>query len=118
MRSFSRFLLRLFGWQIKGSIPADIRKCVIIAAPHTSNIDFVIGRLAYYVLGVSVKFLIKKESFKGPKGKLLIKMGGIPVDRNRSNNLVDQIADLFTLAEQLNVVITPEGTRKLVKTWK
>lgn len=118
MRSFSRFILSLFGWHIKGSIPANIRKCVIIAAPHTSNIDFVIGRLAYYVLGVPVKFLIKKESFKGPIGWLLKKMGGIPVDRSRSNNLVDQIAHLFTTADQLNVVITPEGTRKLVKTWK
>lgn len=118
MRALSRYLLSLAGWKIKGSIPSDVRKCVILAAPHTSNWDFVIGRLAYFVLGVPVKFLIKKESFKGPMGWILKKMGGIPVDRGRSNNLVEQIARLFTKEETLNVVITPEGTRKLVKEWK
>lgn len=118
MRNFSRFLLRMAGWQILGDLPENIRKCVIIAAPHTSNWDFVIGRLAYYVLGVPVKFLIKKESFVGLTGYLLKKMGGIPVDRSRSNNLVEQIARLFAKEAQLNVVITPEGTRKLVREWK
>ena len=75
MRNISRFLLRVAGWQILGDLPENVRKCVIIAAPHTSNWDFVIGRLAYYVLGVPVKFLIKKESFKGLRGYLLKKMG-------------------------------------------
>lgn len=118
MRNISRFLLRVAGWQILGDLPENVRKCVIIAAPHTSNWDFVIGRLAYYVLGVPVKFLIKKESFKGLRGYLLKKMGGIPVDRSRSNNLIEQITRLFAKEEQLNVVITPEGTRKRVKEWK
>ena len=118
MRNFSQFLLRIAGWRILGEIPENIHKCVILAAPHTSNWDFVVGRLAYYVLGVPVKFLIKKESFKGLAGHILLKMGGIPVDRSRSNNLVDQIARLFAKEKQLNVVITPEGTRKLVKEWK
>ncbi len=118
MRSFSRLLLRLAGWEIVGEIPEHIKKCVILAAPHTSNWDFVIGRLGYYVLGVPVKFLIKKESFQNPFGGLLKRMGGIPVDRGRSSNLVEQIARTFHKESQLNVVITPEGTRKLVKSWK
>ncbi|MBZ0244169.1 MAG: lysophospholipid acyltransferase family protein [Bacteroidales bacterium] len=118
MRSFSRLLLRLAGWKIVGEIPEHIKKCVILASPHPSNLDFVIGRLAYYVLNVSVKFLIKKESFQGPFGGLLKRMGGIPVDRGRSTNLVEQVARLFHKESELNVVITPEGTRKLQKTWK
>lgn len=118
MRSFSRLLLRLAGWTIVGEIPAHIKKCVILAAPHTSNWDFVIGRLGYYVLGVPVKFLIKKESFQGMLGGIIKRMGGIPVDRGRSSNLVEQITRLFNKESQLNVVITPEGTRKLVKSWK
>jgi len=118
MRSFSRLLLRLAGWKIVGEIPEHIKKCVILAAPHTSSRDFIIGRLAYYVLNVSVKFLIKKESFQGPFGGILARMGGIPVDRGRSTNLVEQVTRLFQKASQLNVVIAPEGTRKLQKTWK
>lgn len=118
MRSFSRLLYWLAGWTIIGDMPKHIKKCVILAAPHTSNWDFVIGRLGYYVLGVPVKFLIKKESFENPFGGLLKRMGGIPVDRGRSGNLVEEIARHFHKEPQLNVVITPEGSRKLVKRWK
>jgi 1-acyl-sn-glycerol-3-phosphate acyltransferase len=80
--------------------------------------DFVIGRLAYWSLAVPVKFLIKKEAFQHPLGFLVKNMGGIPVDRKKSTNLVDQVADLFKDYEVLNVIITPEGTRKLVTNWK
>ena len=118
MRYLSKLILRLSGWRIVGAMPPDIKKCVILAAPHTSNLDFFIGRLAYFVLGVPVKFLIKKESFQNPLGGLLKKMGGIPVDRGKSNNLVEAVALLFKRHEVLNVVITPEGTRKLATNWK
>lgn len=114
----SLLALRLTGWTIVGEMPKGLKKCVILAAPHTSNWDFVYGRLAYNVLGVPVKFLIKKESFQGPLGGLLKRLGGIPVDRGRSTNMVEQVARLFHKESELNVVITPEGTRKLAKTWK
>lgn len=108
----------MIGWRVIGSLPPEIKKCVIIAAPHTSNWDFVIGRLAYWELGVPVKFLIKKEAFEHPLGWLVKRMGGIPVDRKKSNNLVDQVAEIFEDYSVLNVVVTPEGTRKLVESWK
>jgi len=118
MKYISGFLLWLAGWHIKGSIPPGIKKCVILAAPHTSNWDFVVGRLAYFQLGVPVKFLIKKELFVFPFRGLLIKLGGIPVDRGKRSNLVEEVASLFDHYEQLNVIITPEGTRKRVNNWK
>ena len=111
--------LRLRGWTIVGNIPDDIKKCVIIAAPHTSIEDFIIGRMVYWVLGTPVKFLIKKEFFKTPVlRRMLLKMGGIPVDRSHSSNIVANVAALFKQYDNLNIVITPEGTRKLVKQWK
>lgn len=118
MKRLSRFIMKSIGWEIVGNIPPDIKKCVITAAPHTSNWDFVIGRLAYWSLGVPVKFLIKKEAFEHPLGFLVKRMGGIPVDRHKNTNLVDQVAALFNDYEVLNVIITPEGTRKLVTNWK
>jgi 1-acyl-sn-glycerol-3-phosphate acyltransferase len=118
MKYLSGFLLWLAGWRIKGSIPPEIKKCVILAAPHTSNWDFVLGRLAYFKLGVPVKFLIKKEVFVFPFKGLITALGGIPVDRGRRSNLVEEVAYLFELYEQLNVVIAPEGTRKRVDNWK
>jgi 1-acyl-sn-glycerol-3-phosphate acyltransferase len=118
MKIIGKFLFYVIGWKIVGSIPKSIKKCVIIAAPHTSNLDFYLGRIAYWALGVPVKFLIKKEAFENPLGGLLVKMGGIPVDRKKSTNLVDQVAAIFDQYDVLNVVVTPEGTRKLVPNWK
>jgi len=117
-RYISIWLLKLGGWTIKGAIPPGSKKAVIIAAPHTSMWDFVIGRLAYGAIGVKVRFLIKKEIFFFPVGPLLKWMGGIPVDRSRNNKLVDQVVEWFEKSESLFVVITPEGTRKPTTKWR
>ncbi len=106
------------GWKINGFLPDQCEKCVILAAPHTSNSDFYIGWLAYKALGIKVKFLIKKESFTFPFGILLKAAGGIPVDRSRSNNTVKQVVDIIDKHQEIHIVITPEGTRKLTKNWK
>ena len=115
---FSKMVLKLMGWRVHSVFPPGIRKCVIAVAPHTSNADFIIGRLAYWVIGVKVHFLIKKEAFKFPFGGILKASGGIPVDRSRNNKMVDQITRLFNESESLYVVITPEGTRKRSPNWK
>lgn len=117
-RLFSRFILWLMGWKIYGNSTEEMRRSVIIQAPHTSNMDFVIGRLGFSSKGIAVSFLIKKEAFFFPLGCILKAMGGIPVDRSRSSNLVNQIAALFREKQNLSIVITPEGTRKLNPNWK
>jgi 1-acyl-sn-glycerol-3-phosphate acyltransferase len=118
MRIFSYIILRLIGWRIVGKMPKGIKKCIMIEAPHTSNIDFILGRLAFYQLGIKARFLIKKELFRFPIGGLLKALGGIPVDRGKKNNMVDYVADLFNKNEELVVIITPEGTRKFNAHWK
>lgn len=94
------------------------RRCVLIMAPHTSNWDFVIGRLALWAIGAKAGFLIKKEAFFFPLGWLLKKMGGIPIDRKKSKNVVWQIAVLLNKSKEMALVITPEGTRSLRHEWK
>lgn len=118
MRILSKFILKLIGWKVLGEMPEGLRKCVMIEAPHTSNLDFILGRLAFYQLGINAKFLIKKELFKFPLGGLLKAMGGIPVDRGKKNNLIDYVAGLFEKTDELVVIITPEGTRKYNAHWK
>jgi 1-acyl-sn-glycerol-3-phosphate acyltransferase len=114
----TRGVLRSFGWKTDGRMPPDIKKAVIISAPHTSSWDFVIGWMTFHVADVNIRFLIKSESFAGPLGWLLKKLGGIPVARGKRNNMVDQVKELFDASESLYVVITPEGTRKKVYQWK
>ena len=59
-----KIFLKILGWKIKGAMPAGLTKAVVIAAPHTSNWDFVIGRAGFHVLGIKkINFLIKKEIF-------------------------------------------------------
>lgn len=111
-------VLRILGWKIVGSLPAGCKKCVVMMAPHTSNIDFVFGWLGYTSLGIHSHFLIKKEAFNRFTGPLLRAMGGIPVNRGRSANLVFQLAEEFEKRAHLILTITPEGTRKPNKHWK
>lgn len=114
----SKLILKIAGWKVIGGIPPEVPKCVVAVAPHTSNWDFVLGRLAFWQLGVKARFLIKKELFFWPLGPIIKWLGGIPVDRQKRGNLVDQVAAMFKEHNSLYIAITPEGTRKLVKDWK
>lgn len=118
IKLFSKWILKLLGWKIEVNMPSGVRKAVMLVAPHTTNYDFFIGRLVFNVVGLPVKFLIKKEAFFFPFGGLLKKMGGIPVKRGERNNLVHQLAAHFEQADKLVLVVTPEGTRKYTKYWK
>ena len=114
----ARFFFKLTGWTIRGGIPPEIKKCVLIAAPHTSSWDFIYGSFAWTLFGLKVNYLIKKEWFKFPFGMFFRALGGIPVDRGRATNFVDAMVDLVNRKEKIIVLITPEGTRKKVDKWK
>ncbi len=118
LRKLSLLILRITGWKIHVEKHLTYQRCVLLMAPHTSNWDFVIGRLALWAIGVKTNFLIKKEAFFFPFGTLLKKMGGIPVDRHQSRNVVWEIALLLNKAKEMAIVITPEGTRSLRHEWK
>lgn len=117
-KAIADFILRKKGWDIYNEISPDIKKGVIIVAPHTSYWDFVVGRISFWHLGVDTKFLIKKEAFFWPFGVLLRKLGGIPVNRGKAGRLTDTISEMFHTCDSLYITITPEGTRTLVKEWK
>ncbi|MCX7696227.1 MAG: 1-acyl-sn-glycerol-3-phosphate acyltransferase [Bacteroidales bacterium] len=93
-------------------------KAVIVVAPHTSNWDFIIGKLCFLAIGLHPKFLIKKEWFIFPWKRLLQSMGGIPVDRSQPGGLIDTLAEQMQQTDSFYLVITPEGTRKPVNHWK
>lgn len=114
----SKWILNMAGWTINNPIPPEVKKCVIVVAPHTSNMDYVWGRLGFFALRVKVKLLIKKEAFFFPVGGILKAWGGIPIDRHKNNRMVEYVAELFKQYDSLYVVVTPEGTRSLVPNWR
>ena len=93
-------------------------KCVIALAPHTSNWDFVIGKLYTTAIGQSNHFLMKKEWFFWPLGILMRRMGGIPVHRDKKMKVTDSVAEMARNADVFRVCVTPEGTRKANSEWK
>ncbi|MES5134619.1 1-acyl-sn-glycerol-3-phosphate acyltransferase [Prevotella amnii] len=114
----SRFILyKLLGWKKLVSIPQP-KKCIICLAPHTSNWDFIIGKLFACSEGLKSNFLMKKEWFVGPLGIIFKKMGGIPVWRNKHCSMTDQLASLASHTPNFQLCITPEGTRSINAEWK
>ncbi len=118
MKLLIRFIFWVIGWKIDPNAPSDIKKCVIVVGPHTSNWDFVLGKMAFMTYGVKAKFLIKKELFFFPLGLILKAMGGIPVDRKKTNNLTEAALEYFKQNETMYMVFSPEGTRSYNPNWK
>jgi 1-acyl-sn-glycerol-3-phosphate acyltransferase len=105
------------GWTI-GPEGDDVPKSVICVAPHTSNNDFIIGKLFYGSIGKKAKFLIKKEWFFFPLNIIFKSMGGIPINRSKSSSTTEQMAEEFAKHDTFHLAITPEGTRERTKEWK
>ena len=113
----SKIILRLFGWKVQCTVP-DYPKCIICVAPHTSNWDFVLGKLAYWSLGRQAGFLIKESWFFFPMNLIFKALGGIPVPRRRGSSLTDVLIDKFNASTRMSLAITPEGTRARVSEWR
>lgn len=115
LRSISKFILKRMGWKAVGSFPDNLKKYVVIVAPHTSGWDFVIGLLFRKALRLEqAKYLGKHQLFKPPFGFFFRWLGGYPVDRTSSHNLVDQVAQIFNDHDEFALALSPEGTRKRV----
>ncbi|BDD04638.1 1-acyl-sn-glycerol-3-phosphate acyltransferase [Aureibacter tunicatorum] len=123
-KSLARFIFWIGGWKIVGDMPKNLKRAVMIAAPHTSNWDFIYARAAFFLMDVPVRFTIKKEWVDSPLGGLMKSLGAIAIDRSPKNkgeqkkSMVDAMADLFDENEELVILITPEGTRGYVEKWR
>ncbi|WP_419255580.1 lysophospholipid acyltransferase family protein [Caulobacter sp. ErkDOM-YI] len=106
------------GWTIEGAAPTTTRKFVIIAAPHTSNWDFVYFLGAADALNLKLSFMGKISLFRWPFARLMRDLGGVPVDRSRSGDTVQAMADEFARRDEFMLTIAPEGTRGKAKQWK
>jgi 1-acyl-sn-glycerol-3-phosphate acyltransferase len=108
----------LFGWRVEGSIAPDLKKFVVIAAPHTSWWDFPLGVFSRAAIGRKIYFLGKDSLFKPPLGWLMRWLGGYPVDRSKHTRLVDQVVAMFNARDAFAISLAPEGTRKKVAEFK
>ena len=117
MHWFSRMALRLTGWRLVGGAPT-VPKYVLIAAPHTSNWDFPVALMVCFTLRLRVYWMGKDSLFPPLVGGVMRWLGGIPVNRARSGNLVQATVDAYNSNARLIVIVPPEGTRSKVTQWK
>lgn len=118
--AFFTFLFRLyFGFRVSRPENAFVSKRkIFVVAPHTSNWDWPVGVLLRAAIGLKVQWVGKHTLFKPPFGWFFRWMGGIPVDRTKSNNFVDATAETLKNMDEVSLALAPEGTRKYTDEWK
>lgn len=115
-KQFYKFIfLKLMGWKIVGIENAEVKKCILMVMPHTSNHDFYLGIFTRGISGLEMNWVGKKELFRFPFGYYFRSAGGEPLDRTGGLNKVDSIASIFDRKEVFRLAVAPEGTRKGVK---
>ncbi len=112
-----RAWLRAFGWRVAGGVP-NVKKAVVVAAPHTSNWDLPFALAVAWALGIRIRWVGKHTLFRFPFGPLMRGLGGVSVDRRGSHDAVTAISELLRQADHLLLVIPPEGTRDKADRWK
>jgi len=117
MKQISRIILKVLGWQLDLQLPQE-KKYVLIAYPHTSNWDFVMGMLAKWAMSMPLNWVAKQSLFWGPFRPLFIAMGGVPVDRDKASGFIQKNIELFESREQFVLGLMPEGTRSKTNAFK
>ena len=118
-RGLSILFLKLAGWKVEGELPPNGQKCVLIAAPHTSNWDLPYTLMVAFVLHLNIYWMGKRQLFRFPFRSIMMWLGGIPVTRESSNNLVAASVEAMKNAKgPLQLVVPPEGTRGKTRYWK
>jgi 1-acyl-sn-glycerol-3-phosphate acyltransferase len=118
--------MKLMGWKMNlhGLNPKNFNRAVMLAVPHTSNWDLPIARAAFYLMGIPVRFTVKKEWMKFPFNLIGKPLGGIAIDRSpkkagdQRRSMTEAMIDLFAENKELVVLVTPEGTRSYNDKWK
>ena len=109
MTYFFKLIFKLVGWSYQ---PGNILpcKCILIAAPHTSNWDFPMMLFYGFILDLKYNWLGKHTLFFGPLGPLMRRLGGIPINRAKKNDYV------ILLSKELLAKDLPSGENSQLKT--
>jgi 1-acyl-sn-glycerol-3-phosphate acyltransferase len=117
MRCVALMIFKLSGWKAAGSAPAASHY-VAIAAPHTSNWDFIYTLCLAFIYRLDPVIMMKDAWFRWPLGPVFRWLGALPIDRSKANNVVAHAILQFRRRDNLILVVPPSGTRKRVLYWK
>jgi 1-acyl-sn-glycerol-3-phosphate acyltransferase len=117
MRRLALIIFKVSGWKAAGKRPS-IPKYVLIAAPHTSNWDFLFTICLAFILGIKPRIMMKSAWFRWPMTLSLRWLGAFPIDLSGPHNVVAQSIRAFNKYKRMVLVVPPSGTRKKVMYWK
>lgn len=114
-------LLVLAGWRIDWhGVPA--KHGIIVAYPHTSNWDFIVGILTKWAVGIPVKFWAKEGLFTGlaryTLGPWMRYLGAVPVNRKAASGMIDDTLSRMKASDFFWLALAPEGTRSRTPYWR
>ena len=122
MRKIWIAIVKLSGWKLRLPEPGtrpELKRCIFVVAPHTAVADFTVGAAYLWSLDVNGHVFIKKEFFRWPVKRLMLKNGCIPIDRgNRHNDIIGTAVREFAKGGTFSIALTPEATRRPVNRWK
>ena len=110
-------VLRLCGWHSSLTWPPEPRGLIMVY-PHTSNWDFPIGVLFKLAHNLPAQWMGKDSMFRWPFRRLLLALGGVPINRRERTGFVEQMRAALDAHDDFRLVITPEGTRGRTERWK
>ena len=111
-------LLKAAGWRTVGEIP-NIPQAVVLALPHTSNVDGVYAIPSLFALDLKISIMGKHTLFKIPGiAQLMHWIGVIPIDRSNKGSVLQASIDKFKTGKPLFLGLSPEGTRDYTEKWK
>jgi 1-acyl-sn-glycerol-3-phosphate acyltransferase len=113
----ARALLRAIGWRAV-LVPPPGPKGIIVVYPHTSNWDFIIGMLYKIGTGLPLRWMGKDTLFRWPLRRLLLRLGGIPINRREQSGFVGTLLAEFARNDWMWLAMAPEGTRSRTDHWK
>jgi 1-acyl-sn-glycerol-3-phosphate acyltransferase len=111
-RYIARAMLSASGWKVSGSIPNEER-LVIVAAPHTSNWDWVIGMLTILALNANIRWIGKSSIFKTGFVWFFKWLGGIPVDRNDPSSLIERVKEIVSKESKILLFSIDSPTKNI-----
>mgnify|MGYP001243310809 CR=1 FL=1 len=115
LKRIALICLRILGWDIDQTFP-EVKKSIIIFAPHTSYFDGLFGKLYLINAGVKHVFLSKKEFFRFPYNFFFNAYGSIPVYKDIA--FIDKVVKMFDSNDKLHIILSPEGQLAPTSRWK
>ena len=91
---------------------------VILAVPHTTNLDGLLLVLLTRSIGMPGHWMVKDVWVRPPIGWITRRVGAVGVNRGQASGVVGQMAQRFAENEEFRLLVPPEGTRSRADHWR